>query len=155
VKAVEWFLRIGLAGFFVWSGVVKLMDLSGFTEAVGNYQLHWEVTSKGEGRNFFEAPMDAYIAYSLPWFEILAGVALLTRFGKLAGVVVIVVMLISFNWALGDAWGRGLEINCGCFGKSDNPTNYGLKIFVNDGLIVAAVLIAIWPWLSRKILRPG
>lgn len=127
------------------------MDLGAFTESVGNFQLDREVAIMGKTFSLFAPPMDAYIAYTLPWFEVIAGLALLTRFGKLGGLIIIMVMLISFNWALGDAWSRGLNINCGCFGKSDNPTNFPLKMASNYALMLAVVVIALWPWLSRKV----
>ena len=133
------------------SGVLKLMDLGAFTEAVGNFQLEHIVAWGGEERNFFEAPMDAYIAYGLPWFEIIAGAAVATGMGRTGGLIVILAMLLSFNWALNDAWSRGLNINCGCYGKSDNPTNFPLKIASNVGLMIVAAGGLILGWFQQRL----
>lgn len=150
-RLIEWMLRGALGGFFIWSGGMKLLDLTAFTEAVGNFKLEWVVTFGGEQRNFFAAPMDAMIAYSLPWFEIFAGAALLTRLGKVAGLLILVGMLVSFNLALGDAWQRGIvDLNCGCHGASESPTNFPFKIASNFGLMAVAGLIGFWRLLERR-----
>jgi uncharacterized membrane protein YphA (DoxX/SURF4 family) len=99
--------------------------------------------------------MDAYIAYGLPWFEIIAGAAVATGYGRTGGLIVILVMLVSFNWALNDAWSRGLNINCGCYGKSDNPTNFPLKIAANVGLMIVAIGSLVLMWFQRRLASSG
>lgn len=130
----EWVLRIGLCVFFFWSGWVKLADLGAFTESVGNYQFP-----------FLAAPVDAVIAYSLPWVEIFAAVALLTPWGKLGGLLSISAMLVVFSVAIAVVWSQGLNINCGCFGKDGEPTNYPLKIASNVILFGISVFLMFWP----------
>ncbi|MGE9267010.1 MAG: MauE/DoxX family redox-associated membrane protein [Verrucomicrobiales bacterium] len=131
-----WVLRVFLGVFFAWSGVVKLLDLGAFTEAVGNYQI-------------LMSPHDAWVAHFLPWLELLAGVALVTGLGVRGGLLAIVGMLMVFLLALGMAWGRGLDISCGCFGKSDAPVNYGWKMLSNAVLLVLAA--GIWWWEERRV----
>lgn len=139
-KILEWLLRLGLGGLFVWSGVVKLQDLPAFLEAVGNYQFE-----------FLKEPYDAVVAYTLPWVEVFAGLAVISGFGKSGGLVIVMGMLASFCWALSDAWSKGLNINCGCFSKSSEPVNYPLKLAENTGLfLVALVLLVMACRVSRK-----
>jgi putative oxidoreductase len=141
VKALEWILRIGLGIFFVWSGVVKLQDLQAFTGAVGNFQIVGE-------------PWDAVVAYSLPWVEIFAGLAVVSGFGKLGGLVMILGMLLVFNVAIAWVWSKGLNINCGCYGKDSEPTNYPLKLAANFGLILVAAACLVLMCFQRRLATP-
>jgi uncharacterized membrane protein YphA (DoxX/SURF4 family) len=77
-RALELLIRWSLALFFGWSAWQKLVDLSAFTESVGNFQFEWEVTWGGEARNFFDPPIDAVIAYLVPWFELVAAAVMFT-----------------------------------------------------------------------------
>ncbi|MFT6861967.1 MAG: putative membrane protein YphA (DoxX/SURF4 family) [Akkermansiaceae bacterium] len=149
---LEWNFRIALAAFFIGSGSLKVEDLSAFTESVGNFQFYWEVSWNGESKNFFDAPTDAMIAYVVPWFEIFAGVTLLIPFSKVAGAVILMVMLVCFNLALGYAWSLGItDLLCGCHGKSDTPTNFPLKIASNIGLMYLAGIILWLSWYHRRL----
>ena len=140
VRAVEILLRVALAGFFGWSAWQKLQDLSSFTESVGNFQFEWMIEWDGEARNFFAAPMDAVIAYLVPWFELVAAAALLLPFSRSAGAAVLVVMLMAFNLGLAYAWNLGItDLNCGCHGVSEAPTNFPLKMASNFGLMALLV----------------
>ena len=137
---LEWFLRLCLGGLFVWSGVVKLQDLPAFLESVGNYQF-----------KFLNEPYDAVVAYTLPWVEVFAGLAVISGFGKASGLVIIMGMLASFCWALSDAWSKGLNINCGCFSKSSELVNYPLKLAENAGIFVVALVLLIMAFrMGRK-----
>ena len=138
---MEWILRIGLGIFFIWSGVVKLQDLPAFTEAVGNFQIVGE-------------PWDAVVAYTLPWVEIFAGLAVASGFGKAGGLVMILGMLLVFCAAIGWVWSQGLNINCGCYGKDSEPTNYPLKLAANSGLILVAVACLVLMGRQRRLASP-
>jgi len=141
-RVLEWILRIALGGFFIWSGGMKLLDLQSFTESVGNFQLPMEERLPGETEDFLAEPADAYIAYSLPWLEILSGLAVLSGIGKTGGLAILLGMLVSFNLALWSAWNRGIiDLNCGCHGASDTPTNFALKIASNFGLMAVIGII--------------
>lgn len=140
MKTWEWILGVFLGGFFVWSGVVKLMDLKSFTEAVGNYQL-------------VGIPWDAVIAYSLPWVEIFAGLAVAGGIGRSGGALIIAGMLLVFSVAIALVWSKGLNINCGCFSKDSEPTNYPLKLAANAGLFLVAVIVGLGSPLARRLAK--
>ncbi len=104
----------------------------------------------------FEEPADAYIAYSVPWFEIFAGLAVLTGVGKSGGLVILFGMLVSFNLGLWSAWNRGItDLNCGCHGASDTPTNFPLKMASNFGLMFVIGLIFWVVWWQRRMRGKG
>lgn len=146
-------IRLFLAGFFVWTGIKKLEDLSAFTESVGNFQFYWEVEWAGETRNFFAEPIDAIIAYTVPWLEIVAALALLLPWMRAAGGVTLVVLLASFNGALVYAWNLGIEnLQCGCHGVSEESTNYTLKIASNFGLMALVGMVFGLIWAQRRLV---
>jgi putative oxidoreductase len=150
-KLVECLLAFGLGGFFIWAGVVKLMDLSGFTQDVSNYELRWEIELAQKSINLFDAPTDAYLAYSLPWLEVFAGLAVVLGVWRSGGAMVILSLLCAFNIALASAWSRGLNINCGCFGQSSEPVNYPLKIGSNVALIIISLTILFIRWRHQRL----
>ena len=75
-------------------------------------------------------------------------------FGRLyrGALLIVVASLLGFIGGIGSAWFRGLEINCGCFGASDEVTNYPAHIALNTGLVLAALLLA-WEY-GRMVMRP-
>jgi uncharacterized membrane protein YphA (DoxX/SURF4 family) len=151
-RILEWILRISLGGFFIWSGGMKLLDLGDFTESVGNFQLPMESRLPGNLEDSFAAPADAYVAYSLPWFEILAGLAVVSGVAISGGLVILAGMLLSFNLALWSAWNRGIvDLKCGCHGASDTPTDFSMKIASNFGLVAVVALIFGLIWYQRRL----
>lgn len=135
-KIFFWVWRMFLGAFFVWSGIVKLLDLSAFTEAVANYQM-------------IPRPYDAWVAYLLPWAEVFAGMALLVGFFVDGALLCVAGMMLVFVGALSYAWSQGLNINCGCFGASDDPVNYPWKIASNVGILLLAIVL----WLPEGRLK--
>lgn len=130
-------LRVGLGAFFAWTGGEKLLRLDDFTRAVANYKLVME-------------PWDAVVAYSLPWWELVSGVALMVGFWTRGALMSVAAMTLAFVFGIAQAWYRGLEISCGCFGSSDTVSNYPVHL-AGLGLLLAAVGF-LW-WAER--LRPG
>lgn len=152
---VSLLLFLSLAVFFGWSAWQKLLDLTAFTESVGNFQFRWEPDWVGWGDgNFFGKPMDAIIAYAVPWFELVAAGALLLPFSRAAGGTILFVMLIAFNIGLGFAWSKGItDLNCGCHGVSDSPTNFPLKIASNFGLMFLIAAGFCLRWSHQRLVR--
>ena len=86
------------------------------------------------------------LGYSLPWIEI--GVALLLILGVSVKKIslVSVVLMVMFIIAVGQAWARGLPINCGCFGNGGITTDgkvhaltYFTEIARDLGLLILAI----------------
>lgn len=121
--------RFGLAGIFLWSGIAKTLNPAAFLTSIEGFQIlpySW-----------------AWLAsITLPWLEICTAVALLpggnwTR----AGALVSTAMMAGFIGGIVSAWARGLEINCGCFGQSDEPSNYPWLVIRNSLLLAASVFV--------------
>lgn len=127
-------LRIILGGIFIYSGGVKVFDPAAFQADVANFQLlSWSLSG--------------FVALYLPWLEIFCGAALLSNKQLHGGSVLLILLTIGFIFFLGSAWARGLDVSCGCFGRSETATNYPLAIARN--LLILTGLGAIL-WLGRR-----
>ncbi len=121
--------RLLFGAVFVWSGIQKLKDPIVFADAVRNYKLIGD-------------PIAPAMALFIPWLELIAGLAVMIwteRFGR-AGVLILAISLVVFTLAIAVAWGRGLDITCGCFGGT-GEVNYPLKIVQNLVLLSLGVFL--------------
>ena len=98
--------QLALAGVFVSAGVLKLADMEQTRSAVEGYRLlpAWAVWPA---------------ALLLPWAEIAGGAGLWVPWLQPAARRLLAVLLLLFLVAIVAAWGRGLDIRCGCFGGTD------------------------------------
>ena len=132
-------LRIALGFFFLIVGLIKLRDLDAFTEDIFNYQILFP-------------PYDGYAAYFVAWLEVLAGLAVIIGRWALRGSLLLIAgMLLTFITALSIAAAKGLNINCGCFGSSEEPTNFPLHIGMN---VLLLALTAFLFWRTTKTSVP-
>ncbi|MFD0894482.1 DoxX family protein [Luteolibacter ambystomatis] len=124
-------LRVLLGAWFVYSGGEKVFGtgLAEFTRAVGNYRM-------------VPVPWEAVIAYTLPWFEIVAGLCLVLGFLRKGALLLVAGMTTVFAIAVGHAWREGLNIACGCRG-SDAPMSYGGK-FAEFAAYFAVIAFVWW-----------
>jgi uncharacterized membrane protein YphA (DoxX/SURF4 family) len=96
----------------------------------------------------------------LPVVEIAVGLALLLGVFVRTAAIAAAVLLVVFLVAVGSAWVRGLQIDCGCFGTGGEvaagQTAYPLEVFRDGALLLAALLLTRRP-ASRLALggRPA
>ena len=57
------------------------------------------------------------------------------------GLLLTIGLALAFAAGIVSVWARGIDINCGCFGNSDEPSNYPLHIALNLGMATAAVIL--------------
>ena len=128
--------RLLLGGVFVVAGLLKVPDPAAAVRAVRAYRLLAE-------------PLVAPVAFGLPVLEIAVGLALLAGVFVRTAAVASAVLLVIFVAAVGSAWARGLQIDCGCFGNGGQvaagETSYPLEILRDVGLLVVALALARWP----------
>lgn len=123
-------LRLGLALVFAYAGFEKWRAASEFVEQIANYQ--------------FLPNLAPWVALLLPPVEMTASLAVLflgVRW-RMAGALLMLLMLLVFSGAMARAWSLGINIECGCFGKG-SPSIGPLSFLRNLGLIVA-VLALLW-----------
>jgi uncharacterized membrane protein YphA (DoxX/SURF4 family) len=130
-------LRVFLAAVFVYAAWTKLRQpWLVFAMSIDTYQLlpEWAVLA---------------LARTLPWLELGIGVLLLAgmcaRFTSAAAAV----LLGSFFTIMARSYGKGMDIDCGCFGLGEALT---LQTLVRDGsLLIAAVVLSVLTLRYRNL----
>jgi uncharacterized membrane protein YphA (DoxX/SURF4 family) len=132
--------RVLLGGWFVYSGAVKILGtgLERFTRDIGNYQI-------------VSPPLDAIAAYTVPWFEVVAGLGLLLGILRRGAILTVAGLVCVFAFCIGWAWVRQLDISCGCHG-SDAPIQYWNKAAEFTGYFI--VLGWLW-WRDGQTVAGG
>ena len=125
-------LRSALAALFLFAGIAKLADPAEFTQQIVNYQLvPW--------------PVAACFAVFLPALELCLGVCLLLGRLESGALLWVAILLATFTGALLSAMVRGLDIDCGCFGRAVETTGTIFPFVRNLGLLLVTGLL----WFSR------
>jgi uncharacterized membrane protein YphA (DoxX/SURF4 family) len=131
--------RLILGGVLLVAGALKVTDPYSSATSVRAYQI---------------LPVDLanLLGFILPFAEVAIGIFLIVgiwvRLNAIAGGV----LMIMFVIAIGQAWARGISLDCGCFGKGglldtdELPVwNYTLEIARDIVLAVFAVYIYRFP----------
>ena len=104
-EVVALVLRVMLGCWFAYSGGLKIFGtgLDRFLADVANYRM-------------VDPPLDAWVAYGVPWVELVAGVCLMLGILRHGALLAVFGLVLFFSVAVGSAWVRGLDISCGCHG---------------------------------------
>lgn len=121
--------RVAIGLVFVVAALGKIGDVSAFAGQIVNYRL---------------MPLGSVnlLAITLPWIELLAGLGLVLGVRPRAGAVIVLVLMAIFTVAVGSAWARGLDFECGCFGKASAAVIGARKFAENVGLTALAAIAA-------------
>ncbi|HEY0792193.1 MAG TPA: MauE/DoxX family redox-associated membrane protein [Chthoniobacterales bacterium] len=138
----RWAVRVSgflLALAFVLAGGSKVADPAAFAEEVMRYQL---VPWAGA----------VVVALWLPYLEILGGLGLLWRPVRAGARLVVTVLLLTFTGVLISALRRGLNLDCGCFGRLTGPTTVTQAFWRDFGLL--ALTAFLWaPEFAGRVRR--
>ena len=119
--------RLVLAVVFIYAGVQKFLQPDVFFEEIEAYRL-------------LPNAVVYFGAYFLPTLEIAVGIGVLFRVTLKWSALLIIALNVVFILAILLAWMRGLDIDCGCFGESDeliaNYSIYYAKIIMRDFLFI-------------------
>jgi uncharacterized membrane protein YphA (DoxX/SURF4 family) len=134
-------VRLVLAGIFIYSGAIKLLDPAAFAEIIAGFGLLPDV---------FVIPA----AVILPIVELVAGIGLV--FAVPGSLSIITAMLAVFIAVLGYGIHLGLDIDCGCFGPEDPEQAYkSLRSALGrDAVMMGAAAFIYWS-RGRGRLRAG
>lgn len=121
--------RLVLAGVFLYTGTIKALDPTAFVPDVRSFQM-------------LDDPWAAWLALGLPWLEIFAAVALLLGGWARGALLILAGMLLAFAVAFIQAWWRDLDVTCGCFGKTENETNFVQSLAIDFGLLAVVGFVA-------------
>lgn len=129
-------VRIGLAAVWLVSGGIKFADSGQTYLAVQAYDL-------------LPAGWVSAVALALPLLELSLGVLLLAGLFTRWAAVTSAVLLLGFIAAVGQAWARGLSIDCGCFGGggkvAQGQTEYPRELALDVGFLLLASWLVIRP----------
>jgi uncharacterized membrane protein YphA (DoxX/SURF4 family) len=96
--------RLILGGVLLVAGAIKVTDPYGSATSVRAYQI-------------LPVHLANFLGFVLPFIEVGIGILLIVgiwvRFSAIAGGALMVMFII----AIGQAWIRGISLDCGCFGK--------------------------------------
>ena len=80
------------------------------------------------------------MAVTLPWIELLAGLALVLGPHARSGAWLAAAMMVVFTLAVAQAIARGLNFECGCFGSAD-ATRIGVKKLLENLTLTGVALL--------------
>ncbi|GIH06990.1 hypothetical protein Rhe02_50570 [Rhizocola hellebori] len=137
---VSLLVRLGLAGIFLVAGTLKISDLEANSRSVVAYELLPNTVAVTVGR-------------VQPFLEIALGLLLLIGLATYIAAWISAAVLVVFIAAISSAWGRGLNIDCGCFSKggvlAEGETPNYLPSIAWDVLYLAmAIFLIVYP-ISR------
>ena len=111
-------LRILLSVVFMMAAIPKILDPSGFALDISHY----------DALPRFSVNL---IAITLPWVEALIAISLISGIMDRGGVLLTNLLMVAFLLLTGQAWFRGLDIDCGCFGH-EGAREAVSKAFLRD-----------------------
>lgn len=130
-------LRWCLSGFFIFSGMTKLISPVQFAVLIEAYGILPEI-------------LVMPVAVILPILEVVAGLGLI--FDVRGSLAIITVLMILFMAVLGYGIWLGLDVDCGCFGPGDPEAEVfrGLRQALYRDMVIMAVVGCLY---YRRYLR--
>lgn len=148
---LTWGCALVLGCVFIYSSYHKIADPPDFAKSVHNYYI-----VPGQLVNL--------AAIYMPWFELIAGLAVVVGIGRKGGAMGLGLLTVVFILALGFNLYRGHPTICGCFGKYSDGLDWTdevkfakmrLEILLDVGLLLLAVQVLLSSlWARRKRAEP-
>src|SRR5262249_23501617 len=134
-------VQLALGTLFIIAALPKIIDPPSFAHMIYNYRL-------------VPAKLINLMALTMPWVELLAGLALILGLWKRAALMLIGALLVVFITAISINLGRGNAIDCGCFNVADAGKSYDERIFdmkadVLRDIGMLLMVAQVW-WGSRR-----
>jgi uncharacterized membrane protein YphA (DoxX/SURF4 family) len=131
-KYVQIALQLIIGAVFVYASYNKMFDQIAFAKSIYGYK-------------FVPDFLINIMAIIVPPLEFIAGLFLMFGLLRKGSSLVIIVLLSVFLIALVQAYARGLDIDCGCFGSTaaDKTTSGDIliRIFQDILLLLGAIII--------------
>jgi uncharacterized membrane protein YphA (DoxX/SURF4 family) len=117
---------------FLLAALAKIVDVASLAREVHNFRLvpFWS---------------EHLVAMTLPWVELVAGLALVLGIRPRAGAWVAGALLAGFTVGVALAMARGLNFECGCFGTAGGTRVGWTKLGENLGMLALAALGSLRP----------
>lgn len=134
----EYFLfiaRMVIALVFIYAGAEKISDPKSFSQAIYNYRL-------------FPSEIINLFAIIIPWLELFSGILLLFGICVKENSAIIGTLLFIFIVLILISMIRGLDINCGCFGKG-SPVGWKK---IGENLLMLILCLTLSAFGSNKFV---
>ena len=134
-----------------WIGFLSRLILGGVLFAAGYLKIGSPDKSQMAVRAYELLPISLanFLGLVLPFFEIAIGLLLLLGAGTRIAAALGGFTMFIFIIAIGQAWARGLNIDCGCFGGGGSvapgQTRYLQEILRDAGLVALALFLIRYP----------
>lgn len=138
LDVVSFIARFFMAYIWISAGASKLGGISGVAQSIEAYGI-------------FTQEWAGYLATIIGPLELVGGILLLLGLALRPASKLSIVVLTLFIIGIIQAWARGLQLDCGCFGQVDPATvsNFGLeytKVIIRDLIFIA---LSLW-----TVMRP-
>jgi len=142
-----------------WIGLACRLTLGGVLFAAGYLKVGKTEISQMAVRSYelLPIPVANFLGLTLPFFEVVIGLLLVV--GAATRVVAVLggFTMFIFIIAIAQAWARGLNIDCGCFGGGGavdpGETRYLQEILRDAGLVAMALFLIRYPVTKFSIDR--
>ncbi|MFM2365015.1 MAG: hypothetical protein RLY79_684 [Actinomycetota bacterium] len=134
-----------------WLGLIARLTLGGVLFAAGYLKIGTLDKSQMAVRAYELLPISIanFLGVVLPFFEIAIGLLLILGAGTRISAVLGGFTMVIFIIAIAQAWARGLNIDCGCFGGGGSvapgQTRYLQEILRDAGLAALALFLIRYP----------
>jgi uncharacterized membrane protein YphA (DoxX/SURF4 family) len=137
-------VQIALGLFFVIAALPKIVDPPSFAHMIYNYRI-------------VPAALLNVMALTMPWLELLAGLALVFGIWRGTSRTIIAAMLFAFIIAISINLARGNAIDCGCFdvsaaGKTREERLADMKFVIVRDIGMLLMAAQLW-YASRQELK--
>jgi len=124
-----------IGGVFIVAGALKLQDTQAFADSIASYQV-------------LPRSLINPLALGLPPLEIFVGTLCLVGWKRRPAVFLLMILTLIFSVALAQALGRGLEVDCGCFGGGP-PSLWKTWTALGRDLLLVVLL----GWMYHRMLQ--
>ena len=136
---ISYILRLLLGVLFIYASIDKIKSPEKFLKILYNYQLIPHILLNPT-------------AVILPWLECIVGISLITGIFLEGGVIWANLLLIIFFLALLIDFLKGMNINCGCFNLSEDPSaqHNMLWYLLRDLFLMLIAMYIGWDLFKKK-----
>ncbi len=120
--------RVVVATALLVAGALKIGNPAEFYKDIVNFRMLPELPS-------------ALLAVYLPWFEVVTAIALFVPAVRRGAALCATLLFLMFAVAVGTAWARGLDIECGCFGDALKHGNLAITFAIDVVLVACSLLL--------------
>ena len=129
-------VQIALGVFFVIAALPKIVDPPSFAHMIYNYRI-------------VPAGLLNLMALTMPWIELLCGLALILGIWRGTARTIIGALLVTFILAIGINLARGNAIECGCFdvsaaGKTRQERLADMRLVILRDLGMLLMVAQLW-----------